>query len=163
MPILLLSITCREVNTTNQNVVTAFVILLVAFAALGGVAVAVQQVKLAPDAPDYIVLLYNGLIYVFTSSSVAPLFVMVRNIYGYLINKYTPGNEPIQYEGKRLLQTWLTYEGYMKGTSIFIVAATTGTPYEPFAYYISGAASFVIDLVRSSLKDIADSRRAPAG
>lgn len=145
----------------KQNVVTAFVILLVAFAVLGGVAVAIQQIKLAPDTPDQIVLLYNGLIYIFTSSSVAPLFVMVRNIYGYLVNKYTPGSQPIQYEGKRLLQTWLTYEGYMKGTSIFIVAATQGTPYAPFAYYISGSISFVIDLIRNSLSDIAESRRQP--
>lgn len=142
-------------NATKQNVVTAFIILLVVFGVLGGVAVAIQQVKLAPDAPDYIVFLYNGLIYIFATSSVAPLFVMVRNIYGYLINKFKPDSEPIEYEGKRLLQTWLTYEEYIKGTSIFVLAFTQGTPYAPYAYYISGSLSFIIDLVRKTLSDIA--------
>ena len=147
-------------NTTKQNVVTAFVILFVAFGVLGGVAVGLTQIQLAPDTPEYIVLVYNGLIYIFTSSSVAPLFVMIRNVYGYLKNKYTPGNEPIQYEGKQLLTTWLTYEGYMKGFSIFILAFAQGTPYAPYAYYMSGSLAFIVDLVRSSIEDVANSVRA---
>jgi len=139
---------------------TAIVILLVAFAVLTGVQVAVQSVDVESIPAEY-KQVWLGVIYIFSTSAVTPLWVFVRNIYGYLTNYY--GAKPseranIQYEANQLSATWLQYEGYIKGLTILMIALFTGTQLAPYAVYIAGASAFVLDLIRKSLADIGQSK-----
>lgn len=141
------------------NVYLAIVLLLVMAGVFGGISVAVGTIN-TNGLPDWIIFVVNGIRYVFLTSAVAPFFIMIRNVYGYFGNKAKYPNSEIQYEGAKLLETWLTYEGYIKGIGIFIVAITAGTTYQIYAYPIAGAASFVIDLIRKSLSEIATNLKA---
>ena len=139
------------------NAYTAAVILLVVFGVLTGISAAIKTVDVSAIPAEFQGI-WQGIVYVFSTSSVAPLFVFVRNIYGYYVNKaqLKPAQRScLEYEGNRLVATWLTYEGYIKGFSVMALAFTQGTPLEPYAIYIAGAAAFIVDLIRKSLFDIA--------
>lgn len=142
------------------NVYIAVVLLLVLAGVFGGISVVVGTIG-TDGLPDWVVFVVNGLKYVFLTSSAAPLFVIVRNIYGYFTNKAAYPNGQIQYEGSKLLQTWLVYESYIKGIGILVIAFTAGTKLEPVAGLIAGAIAFIVDLIRKSLSDIAAGRTAP--
>jgi len=140
----------------NINTPKATVILLVAFAVLSGISEAIRLVDIA-QIPVELQPVWRGLSYIFLTSAVAPLFVFIRNIYGYLENKYSTEPEKrseIEYEASQLWGTWLKYEGYMKAISIFIIAATQGTELAPYAIYITGSITFIVDLIRKSLSDL---------
>jgi len=142
------------------NVYFAVVLLLVLAGVFGGVSVVIGTIN-TDGMPDFIVVFVNGLKYVFLTSAVAPLFVMIRNVYGYFTNKAANPNSEMQYEGAKLLKTWLIYEGYIKGLAILIVSLTSGTEYQRYAYLIAGSLAFIVDLIRKSLSDIATGRNAP--
>jgi len=137
------------------NYYTAIVILLVVGAAISSVTLAVKTVNVS-DLPPELQYIWQGLIYVLQTSAIAPLFTIIRNIYGYFINKYQgKPNTNIEYDANMMLSTWLTYEEYIKGAGVFSVIALQNTPWSQYAVYIAGAAAFIIDLVRKSLYDIA--------
>ena len=142
------------------NVYFAVVLLLVLAGVFGGVSLVVGTIN-TDGLPDFLVIFVNGLKYVFLTSAAAPLFVIVRNVYGYFTNKAANPNSQIEYEGAKLLQTWLVYEGYIKGIGILVVTFAAGTKYAPYSYMISGALAFIVDLIRKSLSDIATGRNAP--
>jgi len=144
------------VNKVNINSPRATVILLVAFAVLSGISAAIRMVDVA-QLPQELQTVWQGLSYVFLTSAAAPLFVFIRNIYGYWENKV--GTDPekraqVKYEASQLWSTWLKYEGYMKAISVFIIAFTDGTKLAPYAVYIAGAITFIVDLIRKSLSDL---------
>jgi hypothetical protein len=137
----------------------AVAILLVAIGALGSVYIAVNQLLPTPAYPEYLWPFIDGLRYVFMTSAVAPVFVMVTKIFGYLI-QWTIASQtgkPIQYEGKKLLKTWLIYEGYMKGLTGFIMILLVRTPYEMYAVWIAGSIIFIAKIVSKTLSTIAGS------
>lgn len=139
------------------NAYSATVILLVAFGVLTGISAIAKTVDIS-TIPVEMQGVWQGIIYIFTTSSVAPLFVFIRNIYGFYVNKYQLSplqRESLEYEANRLAATWLIYEGYIKAFTILVTAFTQGTPLEPYAVYIAGTASFIVDLIRKSLFDIA--------
>jgi hypothetical protein len=106
------------------NAYTAAVILLVVFGALTGISLAIKTVDVS-TIPVEMQGVWQGIVYIFTTSSVAPLFVFIRNVYGYYINKAQLKPEErnlLQYEANRLAATWLTYECYIKGIMIMVVA-----------------------------------------
>jgi hypothetical protein len=142
------------------NVYLAVVLLLVLAGVFGGISLIVGTIN-TDGMPDFIVVFVNGLKYVFLTSAVAPFFVMIRNVYGYFTNKAANPNSEMQYEGAKLLKTWLIYEGYIKGIGILVVTFAAGTKYAPYSYMISGSLAFIVDLVRKSLSDIATGRNAP--
>jgi len=132
------------------------VILLVAFAVLSGISAAIRAVDIT-QIPETLQPVWHGIRYIFLTSAAAPLFVFIRNVYGHLENKY--GTDPekrsqIEYEASQLWETWLKYEGYMKAISIFIIAFTQGTELAPYAVYIAGSISFIVDLIRKSISDL---------
>lgn len=132
-------------------------ILLIAAGVLGSVSIAVNTID-TTGMPDYAIYIIQGLKYIFVTSAVAPLFTIVRNLYGYYYNKYnTPAGERnnITYEASQMLATWLQYEEMIKGFGIFFVIIFTGTQWSQYAIYAAGAFSFFIDLIRSSLAKIA--------
>lgn len=134
------------------NSATAAVILLVAAACLTAVSMIVNTI----DASTFPVGLNEAVQivqYIFASSAIAPLWVFIRNAYGYWSK--LPGNENIQYEAKQLWQTWLRYEEYIKGIGVLIVVLTKGTTLEPYAILIAGSAAFIADLILDALSDIA--------
>lgn len=137
------------------NVYTAVVILLAISAVLTGTYLAVVQFLPTASYPAYLQPIIAGLKYVFLTSAIAPLFVAIRNVSGYLSNSVSQDG-PLEYEGKKLLNTWITYEGYIKGIAVLVTSLSVGTPYEQYAVWISGSAAFIIDLVRKSLTDIAN-------
>jgi hypothetical protein len=139
------------------NVYTASVVLLVVFGVLTGISVAIKTVDVS-TLPVEIQGVWQGIVYVFSTSSVAPLFVFVRNIYGFYVNKYQLKPEQrtnLEYEANKLVATWLVYEGYIKAFTVMVMAFTQGTPLEPYAVYIAGSSAFIVDLIRKSLFDIA--------
>jgi len=145
----------------NLNVKQAMAVLLVAFAALGSVGTLLSTIDTS-SMPWELANIVKILQYVFLTSSVAPVFTFFRNFYGYFNNKVkaaADGNT-VNYEASKLLQTWLTMEGYTKAFSIAIVALTLNTPVGPYAYWIAGALAFMVDLIRKSLAEIAVSRAA---
>ena len=142
------------------NVYLAIVLLLVLAGVFGGISVVVGTIN-TDGLPDWIILVVNGIKYVFLTSAAAPLFVIVRNVYGYFTNKAAYPNSQIEYEGKKLLETWLVYESYIKGIGILVITFAAGTKYAPYSYMITGALAFIVDLIRKSLSDIATSRSAP--
>jgi hypothetical protein len=137
---------------------SATVILLVAFAVLTWIKAAVETVDPTLLAPE-VQLIWAGISYIFLTSSVAPLFTFIRNIYGFAENKLGANEETrgqINYEANQLWGTWIKYEGYIKGIGILVLAFTQGTQLEPYAIYIAGTLTLVIDLIRKSLSDIAE-------
>ena len=139
------------------NAYTAAVILLVVFGVLTGISVAIKTVDVS-TLPVEMQGVWQGIVYVFTTSSVAPLFVFIRNIYGFYVNKYQLKPEQrtsLEYEANRLAATWIVYEGYIKALAVMFMAFTQGTPLEPYAVYIAGSSAFIVDLIRKSLFDIA--------
>lgn len=139
------------------NAYTAAVILLVVFGVLTGISLAIKTIDVS-TLPVEFQGVWQGIVYVFTTSSVAPLFVFLRNVYGFYVNKYQLKPEQrtnLEYEANRLAATWLVYEGYIKAFAVMVLAFTQGTPLEPYAIYIAGSAAFIVDLIRKSLFDIA--------
>jgi len=137
----------------------AAVVLLVVFGALSGISVAIKTVDISTIPVEWQGV-WQGIVYIFTTSAAAPLFTFIRNVYGFYVNKYQLKPEQrssLQYEANRLASTWLTYEGYIKAFTILVIAFTQGTPLEPYAVYIAGTLAFVTDLIRKSLSDIAKS------
>jgi hypothetical protein len=141
------------------NVYLAVVILLLAIGVLGSLYIAISQLLPTPAYPEYLWPLIDGVRYVFMTSAVAPVFVMVTNIFGYAINwtAASQAGKPIQYEGKKLLKTWLIYEGYMKGLTGFIMILLTHTSYEIYAVWIAGSIIFIAKIVSKTLSTIAGS------
>lgn len=139
------------------NLASAIVILLVAFAVLSGIQAAVQTVDPA-TLPKEWQPIWQGVIYVFTTSAASILFTFIRNILGYAENWFetSPENRSqIQYEAGKLAATWARYEVYIKGFTAAIQAYTAGTPLSQHAVYIAGAIGLIVDLIRKALKDIA--------
>lgn len=136
----------------------AAVILLVVFAALSALQVAVSTVDIT-TIPEDLQIVWRGVQYVFLTSWIAPLFVFIRNIYGYAENWLgVEDRTEFKYEAKQLLGTWAKYEQYIKMLTVFIIALTIDTPVQPYAPYVAGTLAFIIDVVRKSLTDIAESR-----
>jgi hypothetical protein len=139
----------------------AAALLLVVFAVISGITQFVLKPIDVSGAPPEFQYIYLGLVYVFSASSVAPLFTMIRNLLGYLENYFEADPERrscMQFEKAQLAATWVKYEAYINGVAIFIVAITTGTQLAPFAYYMAGTAVFIIDLVRKAFKDVGAAR-----
>ena len=135
------------------NVYQAIAILLLVAGVLGGVTVAVHELLPAPAYPEYLWPFIDGLKYVFTTSAIAPFFVMVINVFGYFKNKV--GNKQIEYEAGKLAETWLIYEGIFKGAAPFIVILLQGTPWSAYSYWIAGSIAFVLNLVTKTVLDLA--------
>lgn len=135
------------------NSAKATVLLILVAAGLSLVSVAINQIDMT-TLPAGVPEIVQVIQYIFASSAIAPLFVIIRNAYGYWSK--VPGNrESIQYEAAQLWQTWIRYEEYIKGAAVLIVVLTKGTKFEPYAYLISGSVAFFIDLIRKSLSEIA--------
>lgn len=136
----------------------AIIVLLVAFAVLSGIQLAVQSIDPETVSPEWQPL-WRGIVYLFATSAATPLFTFIRNIYGYIENWFEaePGErKELQYEAGKLAATWAKYEALIKGYSAAIIAFTIGTPMEPYAIYIAGAASLVTDLITKAIKDLAE-------
>jgi hypothetical protein len=138
------------------NIYTAAVILIIVFGVLSGIQTFVLNPIDVSGAPPEIQYLYRGIVYIFSASAIAPLFVMIRNLLGYIENYFDtdPAKRgQLQFEASQFMSTWTKYEAYINGWAIFIVAFTSGTPLAPYAFYIAGTASFVTDLIRKAFKD----------
>ena len=136
-----------------MKAITAIILLLIVASVLTGISAVAQTVNVEtvdPVAKPF----WVGIVYVFQTSAVAPLFVLIRNIYGYFKKKEGAHGAGFEYEVNQLKTTWITIEGYTKGLTIFFIAATVGTTLAPYAALLGGAAAFVVDLVRSSLSDL---------
>lgn len=135
----------------------AIVIVLVAFAVLSGIQVAVQTID--PTAvPEEYLPIYEGLKYLFMTSTAAILFIFLRNLLGYAENWFeTEADErgKLKYEAGKLGATWTKYELMIKGYTAAIMALTIGTPYQVHAVYIAGALALVTDLITKSIRDLA--------
>lgn len=131
----------------------AAVILLVAFAILTGIQTAVKTVDVS-GMPDELQLVWDGVLYIFATSALTPLWVFIRNIYGYYENWANQKGE-IEYEAKQFWATWLKYEEYVKALAALVIGLTMGTPLQPYAVYIAGGLAFLVDVIRKSLSDIA--------
>jgi hypothetical protein len=137
------------------NGYTAVAILLAAFAVLTGIKVAIGTVD-ATSLPPELKMIYDGINYICLTSAAAPLFVFIRNIYGFIENYLgSEQRSEVQYEARLLGETWIKYEEYIKAFTIMIIAVTEGTSLAPYAVYIAGSLAFMVDLIRKSLKDIA--------
>lgn len=146
------------------NVYTAAALLLIVFGVISGVQAFVLKPIDVSGAPPELQYIYGGIVYVFSTSAITPLFVMIRNLLGYLENYFETDPQKrgqVQFEASKLAATWFKYEAYVKGAAIFIVAFTAGTPLAPYAYYISGSAAFFIDLIRKAFKDASKTPQAP--
>jgi len=133
------------------------IVLLVVFAVLSGIQAAVQSVDPETVLPEWQPL-WRGIVYFFATSAATPLFTFIRNIYGYLENWFETDPEKrhqLHYEAGKLAATWAQYEALIKGYSIAIIAFTIGTPMEPYAVYIAGAAALVTDLITKAITDLA--------
>jgi hypothetical protein len=138
------------------NAASATVLLLVAFAVLTTVSTYVQSVDPA-TIPSELTLVWQGLTYIFLTSSAAPLWVFVRNIYGYLGNKYgatSTERANISYEANQFYGSWLKYEGYIKALAIMILAFAQGTPLEVYAVHIAGSIAFLVDVIGKKISDL---------
>jgi hypothetical protein len=144
----------------------AAAILLVVFAVISGITQFVLKPLDVSGAPSEFQYVYFGLVYIFSASSVAPLFTMIRNLLGYLENYFEADPEKrstMKFERAQLAATWVKYEAYINGAAIFIVAFTAGTALAPYAYYMAGTVAFVIDLVRKAFKDAGAARNTSSG
>ena len=135
------------------NLSKAILLLLIVLAVLTGASYAIQQINPAELPQDPLTQnLYQGLVYVFVTSASTPLWVFLRNVYGYLGHKY--GDDPgVNYEAKQFTQTYIIYEGYIKGYTVLAMTLFQGTPVQPYVAMVAGGFAFVTDLIRSSIKD----------
>lgn len=136
---------------------TAIVLLLVAFAVLSGIQMAVQSVDPA-TIPEEWQPLWSGIDYIFITSSGAVLFIFIRNILGYAENWFETepdARSKIKYEAGKLGATWVKYETMIKAYTAAVIAFTIGTPIQSYAVYIAGALALVTDLITKAIKDLA--------
>jgi len=136
----------------------AITILFVALAVLVGIQTAVQSVDPSTIPAEWLPL-WNGIAYVFTTSTAAVLFTFLRNILGFAENWFEANpdeRQQLQYEAGKLGATWMKYEVYLKGYTAAILALTSGTPYQQCAVYIAGAVGLLTDLIRKAIKDLAE-------
>lgn len=131
----------------------AIVLLLAAFAVLGGIQLYVQNVDPAVIPEEWLPL-WQGIDYVFVTSAASILFVFIRNIFGYAENWFETDSPSFKYEAKQLGATWTKYELYLKGFTAAILAITTGTPYQQYAVYIAGAIGIIVDLITKAIKSL---------
>lgn len=144
------------------NLKKAVLLLAILLAALASVSYGLQQVNPAEIPQDPVTQsLFQGLLYVFTTSTTTPLWVFVRNVYGYLAHRYG-GDPDVKYEGKQLAKTYIVYEGYIKGYTALALTLAQGTSMQPYVTMLAGCFAFVTDLVRSSLADIASAKATVA-
>jgi len=139
------------------NPYTVTVILIVVAAVLTAIAGAIQVVDITTLPPE-IQPYWTAIVYVFTTSAATPLFAFLTNVFGYFENKYqTPSamRDSVQYEANQVVATYLRFEGYLKGFTIFAMAAFQGTPYQNYAVYIAGSAAFIFDAGRRTLLKLA--------
>ncbi len=139
------------------NPYTVTIVLIVMAAVLTGVAATVKQVDIN-TLDSNVQQFWKVLVYIFTTSAVTPLFTFIANIYGYFTNKLeapSSTRNEIQYQANLVLVTYLKLDGYIKGISLFAIAAFQGTPYADYAVYIAGAAAFVFDIVIRTVKKLA--------
>jgi len=139
----------------------AIVILFVALAVLLSIQTFVQTVPVE-SIPEEFREVWNGIVYVFTTSFAAVLFTFLRNILGYAENWFEASpeeREKLRYEARLLGATWAKYEVYLKGYTAAIVALTAGTPYEKYAVYIAGAVGLITDFITKAIKDLAKSKK----
>jgi len=129
----------------------AIIILFVALAVLTGIQTAVSTVDIA-TLPTEIQPLWQGIVYVFTTSKAVALFTILRNLLGYAYTYLeTKDKSEISYEAEKLCATWLRFEVYIKGFTTGITALTVGTPYEQYAIYIASSFALLVDIIRSTL------------
>lgn len=134
------------------NVYQAIAILLLVAGVLGGVTIAVNELLPAPAYPQYLWPFIDGLKYVFTTSAIAPFFVMIINVFGYFTNKVR--DKQIAYEAGKLAETWLIYEGIFKGAAPFILVFLQSTSWSAYSYWIAGSIAFVLNLITKTLLDL---------
>jgi len=133
----------------------AAVVLLVAFAVLSGVQAAIATVDIT-TLPEDLQVIWRGVQYVFVTSWIAPLFVFIRNLYGYAENWLgADDRKEFKFKANQLLANWAKYEQYIKGLTILVIALTIDTPVQPYAPYVAGGLAFLLDVIRKSLSDIA--------
>lgn len=134
----------------------AIVLLIVTLGVLSGVSLAVSSVDVETISPEMRPV-WEGIVYIFTTSAATPAWVFIRNVYGYAKTKW--GSKPedriqIEYEAHQFTKTYLEYEGYIKGYMVLAKVFTLGTPLEGYAVMLAGAFSFITDLIRDSLADL---------
>jgi len=143
----------------NLRYYQAAAILLIVFAVLTAIQTAIASVD-TTDLPSEFQTIWSGIVYVFTTSAATPLWVFIRNVYGYAENYL--GTDPLKreklrYESSQLMATWMKYEAYIKAFTAMMLGLTVGTPLQPYAVYIAGGLAFLVDVIRKSLADIAES------
>jgi len=144
------------VKEMRVNYPLAVVLLLVAFAVLSAIAMAVKTVDVATIQAEFQGI-WAGIAYIFNTSSVTVLFVFIRNLLGYAENWLEAKPEErakIQYEARLLGATWAKYEVYVKGFTAAIMALSTGTPYYEHATVIAGALGLLVDYITRAIKSL---------
>ena len=138
----------------------AILVLMVLLGTLSGVSYALQLAYPSDVPRDPVTQAFvNGLIIVFVTSANTPLWVFVRNVYGYLAHKY--GDDPdVEYEASKFTATYIRFEGMIKGYTGLALLLFAGTPVHPYAAMIAGSFAFVTDLVRSMLENIGAKKTA---
>jgi len=140
------------------NLSQAVVILAAALSVLVGAQAAVAAVD-ASALPSELVPFWQGVVYVFSAGVGVVVFTFLRNILGYVENKFeaaTPEDKAkIQYEASQLGATATKFSLYIYGFTAGIQTIFVGTPYAQYAVYVAGGIGIMFDLVLKSIENIA--------
>jgi hypothetical protein len=134
-----------------NKLVLATLIFVVAVGVVGVIGGAVKTVDVTVYEDPYTRNFIVAVQYFFASTAVVTVFAFLRNVTGFGVNylKAERMGEPVEYEVKRLGETWLKYEG------VVLAFAGLGDLYYPgFGQIIAGAIFFLVETVISELKTL---------
>lgn len=124
-----------------------------------GVLLGVYSIVVAVDPstlPAPISEIINYIQYGLNTSSIGLVFVLVRNISGYLHNKLIGSviEQEVKFEAKLLAATWIKYQAVIMGSTSTVAVILQGTPYQSHAVLIVSAGTLICDIVASSINKI---------
>lgn len=142
------------------NLRYAIIILIAAAIVFIGLQVVVSNVD-PNSVPAILQPVWDIIVYIFNAPAVIIAFTFLRNIMGYIENKFQEAGQQLQYDAKQLAETFSRFSVYIYGLTAAIQAALIGTPYAQYSLEIAGAIGLVFDMFIRALKELAQAAKAP--
>jgi len=137
---------------TPAKVYTIVLVVLGILLAVQGVVITTDPSTLPGPIAEVVTYLQYGL----STTTVGLVFVILRNISGYMQN-YLIGRvieQEVKFEAKLLAATWVKYQAVIMGFTSTVSTLLQGTEYQPYAVVIVSAGTLLGDIVASSINKI---------
>lgn len=137
---------------TSAKIYTIVLVILGILLGVQAGVIAIDPSTLPEPIAEVIVYVQYGL----NTASVGLIFVILRNISGYLHNLLIGSviEHDVRFEAKLLAATWVKYQATITGLTSTVSVILQGTPYQPYAVFFVSAGTLICDIVASSISKI---------